>query len=206
MNKINYDNLLKETVKELNGERKRVLLHSCCAPCSTAVLERLTPYFDVTVFYYNPNITESEEYYVRLNEQKKFLKTVYGEAVPLIEGKYSSREFFVMTEGYEKCPEGGERCSLCFEDRLRQTAKVAKENGFDYFCTTLTVSPHKNSQVINTIGEKMAKEYGCSWLYADFKKGNGYKRSVELAKEYDLYRQNYCGCLFSKYTHIVTED
>ncbi len=206
MNKTNYDNLFNQTVKELNGERKKVLLHSCCAPCSTAVLEKMTPYFDVTVFYFNPNITESEEYYLRLSEQKKLLKTVYEDSVPLIEGRYSSREFFIMTEGYEKSPEGGERCLLCFDSRLRETAKVAKENGFDYFCTTLTVSPHKNAQIINDLGSKIGQETGVNWLFADFKKGEGYKRSIDLSKEYDLYRQRYCGCLFSKYTHIVTED
>lgn len=205
MNKNNYDKVLKEMVKDFGGEKKRLLLHSCCAPCSTAVLEKLIPFFEITVFYYNPNITESEEYYVRLNEQKRFLKEVYNDMVSLIEGRYSSKEFFLMTEGYEKCPEGGERCSLCFLDRLTETANVAKENGFDYFCTTLTVSPHKNSQIINEIGEKVSKEKGVAWLFSDFKKDNGYKRSTELAKEYGLYRQNYCGCLFSKYTNLVKE-
>ena len=205
MNKNNYDKVLKEMVKNFGGEKKRLLLHSCCAPCSTAVLEKLIPFFEITVFYYNPNITESEEYYVRLNEQKRFLKEVYNDMVSLIEGRYSSKEFFLMTEGYEKCPEGGERCSLCFLDRLTETANVAKENGFDYFCTTLTVSPHKNSQIINEIGEKVSKEKGVAWLFSDFKKDNGYKRSTELAKEYGLYRQNYCGCLFSKYTNLVKE-
>lgn len=206
MNKINYDNLFKETVKSLNGERKKLLLHSCCAPCSTAVLERLTPHFDVTVFFFNPNITESEEYYLRLNEQKRFLKEAYGDSVPLIEGRYFSREFFCMAEGYEKEPEGGARCTLCFENRLLETAKAAKEGGFDYFATTLTVSPHKNAELINGIGEELAKKVGANWLFADFKKENGYKRSVELSKQYEIYRQRYCGCLYSKYAHIVAEE
>lgn len=206
MNKINYDNLFKETVKSLNGEKKKLLLHSCCAPCSTAVLEKVTPYFDVTVFFFNPNITESEEYYLRLNEQKRFLKEAYGEEVALIEGRYFSREFFCMVEGYEKEPEGGARCNICFDNRLLETAKTAKEGGYDYFATTLTVSPHKNAELINSIGEKLAKEHGVNWLYADFKKENGYKRSIELSKQYEIYRQRYCGCLYSKYAHIKTEE
>ena len=205
MNKTNFDLLFKNTVKGLK-QKKSLLLHSCCAPCSSAVLERVVPHFDVTVFYYNPNITESEEYYVRLNEQKKFLSRDYGEEVKLIEGRYFSREFFIMVEGLEKAPEGGERCSLCFKDRLGETARVAKENGFDYFCTTLTVSPHKNSQVINAIGEEMGQKYGVNWLYSDFKKGEGYKRSLELSAQHELYRQNYCGCLFSKYVNLKVED
>lgn len=206
MNKVNYDLKFKETVSGFDGKKKKLLLHSCCAPCSTAVLEKVTPYFDVTVFFYNPNITESEEYYLRLNEQKRFLKTAYGDIVDLIEGRYFSREFFYMVEGYEKEPEGGARCTLCFNDRLQETAKLAKQNGFDYFCSTLTVSPHKNADLINKIGEKFAKENGVEWLYSDFKKEEGYKRSIEISKEYELYRQRYCGCLYSKYAHIKTEE
>ncbi|MBQ7373170.1 MAG: epoxyqueuosine reductase QueH [Clostridia bacterium] len=206
MNKINYDNLFKETVKAIDGEKKKLLLHSCCAPCSTAVLERVTPYFDVTVFFFNPNITESEEYYLRLNEQKRLLKTAYGKEVKLIEGRYFSKEFFYMVEGYEKEQEGGARCTLCFENRLEETAKTAKDGGYDYFCSTLTVSPHKNADLINKIGEKIEKEYGVKWLFSDFKKEEGYKRSIEISKEYELYRQRYCGCLYSKYAHIKTEE
>ena len=206
MNKINYDLKFKEIVGSFEGKKKKLLLHSCCAPCSTAVLEKVTPYFDVTVFFFNPNVTESEEYYLRLNEQKRFLKTAYGESVGLIEGRYFSKEFFYMVEGYEKEPEGGARCNLCFENRLQETAKLAKQKGFDYFCTTLTVSPHKNADLINKIGEKFAVENGVEWLYADFKKENGYKRSIEISKEYELYRQRYCGCLYSKYAHIKTEE
>ena len=174
--------------------------------CSTSVLERVVKYFDVTVFYFNLNITESEEYYLRLNEQKRFLKEAYGDSVPLIEGRYFSREFFIMTEGYEKEPEGGARCTLCFENRLKETAEVAKQGDFDYFATTLTVSPHKNAELINSIGERLSNEYGVKWLFADFKKQNGYKRSIEISKEYEIYRQRYCGCLFSKYAHIKTEE
>ena len=206
MDKINYDNIFNKTVTAFNGEKKKLLLHSCCAPCSTSVLERVVKYFDVTVFYFNLNITESEEYYLRLNEQKRFLKEAYGDSVPLIEGRYFSREFFIMTEGYEKEPEGGARCTLCFENRLKETAEVAKQGDFDYFATTLTVSPHKNAELINSIGERLSNEYGVKWLFADFKKQNGYKRSIEISKEYEIYRQRYCGCLFSKYAHIKTEE
>ena len=206
MEKINYDRIFEDTVKNLNGERKSLLLHSCCAPCSTAVLERVVEHFKVTVFFFNPNITESEEYYLRLNEQKRFLKERYGDSIPLIEGRYFSREFFIMTEGYEKEPEGGARCNLCFDSRLKETAEVAKREGFDYFATTLTVSPHKNAELINKIGSGLGEEYGVKWLFADFKKQNGYKRSIELSKEYEIYRQRYCGCLFSKYAHIKTEE
>ncbi|MBQ4099389.1 MAG: epoxyqueuosine reductase QueH [Clostridia bacterium] len=206
MNKINYDNLFKETVKTFGGEKKKLLLHSCCAPCSTAVLERLTPFFDVTVFFFNPNITESEEYYLRLNEQKRFLKTAYGDSVELIEGRYFSKEFFYMVEGYEKEIEGGARCNLCFENRLGETAMTALSGGYDYFCSTLTVSPHKNADLINQIGKDLEKKYGVKWLFSDFKKEEGYKRSIEISKEYELYRQRYCGCLYSKYAHIKTEE
>ncbi len=206
MNKINYDNLFKETVKTFGGEKKKLLLHSCCAPCSTAVLERVTPFFDVTVFFFNPNVTESEEYYLRLNEQKRFLKTAYGDSVELIEGRYFSKEFFYMVEGYEKEIEGGARCTLCFENRLGETAKTALSGGYDYFCSTLTVSPHKNADLINQIGKDLEKKYGVKWLFSDFKKEEGYKRSIEISKEYELYRQRYCGCLYSKYAHIKTEE
>ncbi len=206
MNKINYDNLFKETVKTFGGEKKKLLLHSCCAPCSTAVLERVTPFFDVAVFFFNPNITESEEYYLRLNEQKRFLKTAYGDSVELIEGRYFSKEFFYMVEGYEKEPEGGARCNLCFENRLGETAMTALSGGYDYFCSTLTVSPHKNADLINQIGKDLEKKYGVKWLFSDFKKEEGYKRSIEISKEYELYRQRYCGCLYSKYAHIKTEE
>ena len=198
MNKINYDLKFKETVSGFNGEKKKLLLHSCCAPCSTAVLEKVTPYFDVTVFFFNPNITESEEYYLRLNEQKRFLKTAYGDSVELIEGRYFSKEFFYMVEGYEKEPEGGARCALCFDNRLQETAKLAKQNGFDYFCSTLSISPLKSTEKLNEIGEELAIKYGVKHLPNDFKKRGGYLASIALSKEHGLYRQNYCGCSFSK--------
>lgn len=202
MNKINYDEQMKKIVGELGGEKKTLLLHSCCGPCSTAVIERLEKYFDLTVFYFNPNITESEEYRLRLDEQKRFLSEAYGERIRLIEGDYRARDFFDLTEGLEKEPEGGARCVKCFKMRLDQTAKVAAENGFDFFCSTLTVSPHKNPDVINRIGEKAAAEFGSRYLPNDFKKENGFKRSIEISNERKLYRQRYCGCIYSKYERI----
>ena len=205
MNKVNYDLAMTETIKKLDG-RPSLLLHSCCAPCSSACLERLTPFFDVTVFYFNPNITESEEYYLRLREQKKFLQEAYGDKVGIIEGRYKSAEFFDIAKGLEKAKEGGERCYKCYSQRLKETASAAREQGFDYFCTTLSVSPYKNAEWINELGEKFAKEYGVKFLPSDFKKRNGYRRSVELSEEYGLYRQNYCGCIYSKYRHIGDED
>ena len=206
MNKINYDEEMTIIVKGFNGEKRTLLLHSCCAPCSSACLERLIEDFDITVFYFNPNINESEEYYLRLNEQKKFLSQVYGDKVKLIEGRYKSAEFFEMAKGLEKIPEGGERCYKCYEQRLEETAKVAKENSFEFFCSTLSVSPHKNSDWINEIGERLGKKHGVEFLPNDFKKREGYKRSVELSAEHELYRQNYCGCIYSKYQGLGEED
>ncbi len=206
MNKKNYDEEMKKVVKGFNGEKKTLLLHSCCAPCSSACLEKLVDDFDVTVFYFNPNINESEEYYLRLNEQKKFLSQVYGDKVKLIEGRYKSAEFFEMAKGLEKIPEGGERCYKCYEQRLEETAKVAKENSFEFFCSTLSVSPHKNSDWINEIGERIGEKYGVTFLPSDFKKRGGYQRSVELSAQYELYRQNYCGCIYSKYQGLGEED
>ena len=183
-------------------EKPKLLLHSCCGPCSTAVIERLVPFFDITVFYFNPNITESEEYNLRLNEQKRFIAEAYGDKIKIIEGRYKSVEFFLKAEGLQKEPEGGKRCEMCFAMRLFETAKTAKEKEFDYFCSTLSVSPHKNAEIINSIGEKLCKEFGVKYLVNDFKKENGYKRSVELSEKYELYRQRYCGCIYSKYANL----
>ena len=206
MNKINYDEEMKKIVKGFNGEKRTLLLHSCCAPCSSACLERLIEDFDITVFYFNPNINESEEYYLRLNEQKRFLQRVYGDRVKLLEGRYKSSDFFEIAKGLEKIPEGGERCYKCYEQRLEETAKVAKENSFEFFCSTLSVSPYKNSEWINEIGERLGKKHGVEFLPNDFKKREGYKRSVELSAEHELYRQNYCGCIYSKYQGLGEED
>ena len=184
MNKINYDLEMQKIIGGFAADEKpSLLLHSCCAPCSTAVIERLIENFTVTVFYFNPNITESEEYNLRLNEQKRYLKETYGDRVNLIEGKYKAVEFFDVAKGLNKEPEGGKRCEKCFELRLYETAKVAKEGGYRYFCTTLTVSPHKNADVINEIGKVAGEKYGVEFLPCDFKKRGGYQRSCELSQK-----------------------
>lgn len=206
MNAVNYDLEMQNLIKTFGGEKPTLLLHSCCAPCSTAVIERLVENFDITVFYFNPNITESEEYNLRLNEQKRYLSEVYGEKIKFVSGRYKASEFFDAAKGYEKAPEGGERCEKCFELRLNETAKVAKEGDYRYFCTTLTVSPHKNATLINEIGKRVGDSFGVEFLPSDFKKRGGFLRSVKLADEYGLYRQNYCGCIYSKYAHITGEE
>ena len=177
-----------------NFTRAKLLLHSCCAPCSTACIEALKDYFDITVYYYNPNITDFEEYQKRKNEQIRYLQTLGN--IAFIEGDYNVQTFFEECKGLEKEPEGGARCEKCIGLRLTQTAKVASSNGYDYFCSTLSVSPHKNSKFINEFGKSIK---GTSiFLENDFKKNNGYYRSTQLSKEFGLYRQNYCGCVFSK--------
>lgn len=195
---MNYDLLMEEQMKNI-PEGSELLLHACCAPCSSAVLERIANHFKVVIFYYNPNISEEEEYQKRVNELKKFIssfKTKYE--VSLIEGMYDPERFFEMARGLENEPEKGSRCFKCYKLRLEETAKIADQLGYKYFCTTLTLSPHKNSKWLNEIGEGLDKEYQATYLYSDFKKKNGYKRSIELSKEYDLYRQDYCGCIYSK--------
>lgn len=205
MNQRNYqkelDKILDNMVK--NGEQgQKLLLHSCCAPCSSYCLEYLSKYFEIIVFYYNPNITLEPEYRHRVEEQKRLIATLSREGVSfpisVIEGDYEPAAFLEAVKGLEKEPEGGVRCEKCFRLRLAKTAKVAKQEGADYFTTTLTISPLKNAPLLNEIGEKMASNVGVKWLPTDFKKKNGYKRSVELSAQYDLYRQDYCGCSFSK--------
>ena len=188
---------MKKEIAGGSGEKKKLLLHSCCGPCSTAVIERLEPFFDITVFYFNPNITESEEYNLRLNEQKRFIAEAYGDKIKIIEGRYKSAEFFLKAEGLQKEPEGGKRCQQCFILRLEKTAQIAKKLNYNYFSTTLTVSPHKNSTIINNIGYELEKKYNIKWLPSDYKKEEGYKKSIELSKKYNLYRQDYCGCKYS---------
>ncbi len=192
--KINYDQLMMEEIGKLNG-KKKLLLHSCCGPCSTACIERLRPFFEITVIYYNPNIEPKEEYEHRKKVQKEFLEKI---DIPFIESDYENESFLEKTKSLALEPEGGKRCPICFSLRLEYTANVAKKKGFDYFTTTLTVSPHKNSQIINSIGQEIEKKVGVKYLVADFKKREGYKRSIELASEYVLYRQNYCGCHYSR--------
>lgn len=179
---------------------KKILLHSCCAPCSTAVIERLINEFDITILYYNPNIYPEEEYIKRKNEELKYIEifNMNNESkIKLLDCDYESEKFYEKTKGFEAEREGGARCALCFRLRLEKTAILAKTHLFDVFGTTLTVSPHKNAEVINGIGLELEKEYGIEYLVSNFKKQNGYKRSVELAKENNLYRQNYCGCEFA---------
>lgn len=187
----NYYEEAEKILTHSNG--KRLLLHSCCAPCSSSVLEFLTPKIDVSVYYYNPCIMPSEEYRHRLSEQRRLCDILN---VPLIEGKYDNDEYLSIVHGLENAPEGGDRCSECFYMRLKNTAIKAKEGGYDYFCTTLTVSPHKNAEIINSIGHKISEEVGIEFLPSDFKKRNGYLRSIVLSKQYGLYRQVYCGCRF----------
>lgn len=201
MNNINYQKILdKELVKIQQSEAiPTLLLHSCCAPCSSYVIEYLSKFFKITVFYYNPNISPDEEYQYRANEQKRLIESMtFKNPVDFLEGDYSPDDFFNLCKGLENEPEGGARCAKCFNLRLNKTAEVAKQNGFDYFTTTLTISPLKNAQLINNIGQEIAKKHGLQYLVSDFKKKNGYKRSIVLSKEYNLYRQNYCGCIFSK--------
>ena len=194
MNAINYDKKLTEFTDNLGGERKKLLLHACCAPCSSACLERLKEHFDVTVFFFNPNI-EDEEYLKRKAELRRFIsRTGWADE---LDCDHDTAEFYEVAKGLENCPEGGERCLACFRLRLSHTARAAKDGHFDYFGTTLTISPLKDAAAINAIGEELAKEYGVSWLYSDFKKRGGYLRSTQLSREYELYRQNYCGCVFS---------
>lgn len=180
--------------------KKKILLQSCCAPCSTAVIERLVEDFDITILYYNPNIYPEEEYLKRKNEELKYIK-IFNEKntdkIKFFDCDYESEKFYQKTKGFENEREGGARCAICFRLRLEKTAELAKKNGFDIFGTTLTVSPHKNAELINGIGLELQKEYDVEFLVSNFKKQNGYKRSVELAKENDLYRQNYCGCEFA---------
>ena len=195
---MNYQLKLDTILEALpNYPKPKLLLHSCCGPCSSYVLEYLSHYFQITVFYYNPNITSKEEYQLRVQEQKRLIQLVYPE-VSFLEGNYEPEVFLQMSKGLEEEKEGGARCTKCYYLRMKETAKKAKELQFDYFTTTLSVSPYKDSTRLNQIGELLEQQYGIAYLYADFKKKNGYKRSIELSRQYHLYRQNYCGCEFSK--------
>lgn len=198
--KVNYQKELDKLIKQLQNENQvpTLLLHSCCAPCSSYVLEYLSEYFRITVFYYNPNIYPESEYTKRIIEQQKLIKDMHFRyPVSFLAGKYEKEKFYQMAEGMEDLKEGGARCFRCYELRLAETARQASAGGFDYFTTTLSISPLKNAQKLNEIGLRIGGEYGVKYLVSDFKKKNGYKRSVELSKEYGLYRQDYCGCEFS---------
>lgn len=193
--KINYQKKLEELIKGLNG-KPSLLLHSCCGPCSTEVIDFLKDYFEITVFYYNPNIEPLEEYLHRKSEQKRFLNEYKEAKIHFLDCEYDNNSFKEMAKGLENIPEVGARCNKCFYLRMKKTAIVAKENNFEYFGTTLTVSPYKNSTMINEIGEKISKEENIKYIYGDFKKNDGYKKSIEMSKAYNLYRQDYCGCLY----------
>ncbi|UTC65748.1 epoxyqueuosine reductase QueH [Treponema sp. OMZ 788] len=200
--KINYDRLMQETIKNLGSSDKTLLLHSCCAPCSSSVILKLAPFFKITIFYYNSNIDTSEEYEKRAQEQRHLI-SIYNEEklsshkIEIIKEDYDPQEFHKIAEGLEDCPEGGERCMRCYLLRLKKTAERAKKDGFDFFSTTLSVSPLKNAEKLNAIGLSLEDE-NCRWLTCDFKKRNGYLDSINLSKKYGLYRQDYCGCVYSK--------
>ena len=200
MNKINYQKELDKVIEVLQrqGRVPRLLLHSCCAPCSSYVLEYLSRYFEITVFYYNPNIYPPEEFGKRVEEQKRLIAQLPAEhPISFLDGPYEPERFYEMARGLEQIPEGGERCFKCYRLRLSETAEMARAGKYDYFTTTLSISPLKNAEKLNEIGGQLAKDYGVDYLYSDFKKRNGYKRSTELSREYGLYRQDYCGCVFS---------
>ena len=192
-----YYKLCLEELKKID-KPKKILLHSCCAPCSSHVISYLTKYFDITILYYNPNISPKSEYDKRKSEQIRLIKEIDKEnKISIIDCDYDNDLYEKLIKGYEDCPERGNRCTICFNLRLDKTAKIASELEYDYFCSTLTVSPYKNSKLINEIGKKMEEKYNIKWLYSDFKKEDGYKHSIELSKKYGLYRQDYCGCKYS---------
>ncbi len=198
--KRNYQRELDQIIErqEKEGIVPSLLLHSCCAPCSSYVLEYLSQYFNITVYYYNPNIFPAEEYRKRVKEQRGLIERMeFVHPVQFVAGAYEPEEFRQVVKGLEQEPEGGARCMKCYELRLREAAKVAVAGGYDYFTTTLTISPLKSAQKLNEIGEAMGREYGVNYLPSDFKKREGYKRSTQLSEEYGLYRQNYCGCVYS---------
>lgn len=196
--KENYSNICENILNNIKG-KKKLLLHSCCAPCSSYVITYLTKYFDITILYYNPNIAPYEEYIKRKKEQIKLIKEIeIKNNIEIIDCDYDNNLYNKLIKGLENEPERGSRCNICYQMRLEKTAIIAKENNYDYFCTTLSVSPYKNSELINAIGKELEEKHNVKWLYSDFKKKDGYKKSIELSKKYNLYRQDYCGCTFSK--------
>ncbi len=195
MQKENYQLKTDKITASLGAERPSLLLHSCCGPCSSYVLEYLTQFFDITLLFYGPNIQPREEYELRLAHQRRVTEHI---PVKIMESEYDGEAFEAIAAGYESEPEGGARCTRCFALRIEETAKRAAEAGFEYYCTTLSVSPHKDAQRINAIGEAMGEKYGVKWLPSDFKKRGGYQRSIALSRDWGLYRQDYCGCLYSK--------
>mgnify|MGYP002579475562 FL=1 len=201
MNAKNYQKVLEETLAGLqrDGHVPSLLLHSCCAPCSSYVLEYLSDFFRITVFYYNPNIDPEEEYHKRVEEQKELIRRFPARyPIAFLEGSFERERYYESVRGLEQEPEGGARCEVCFRLRLEETARLAAERGMDYFTTTLSISPLKNAGLLNAIGGELAEKYRVPYLFSDFKKRGGYQRSVELSREYGLYRQDYCGCVFSR--------
>lgn len=199
--KQNYQIILEKEIARIQaqGLRPSLLLQACCAPCSSYVLEYLAGIFDITLYFYNPNISPRSEFDFRAGELSRLISQMPLDGnVELICAEYEPEKFYAIAKGLEELPEGGERCFRCYEQRLKKTAAAAKEGGYDYFCTTLSISPYKNAQKLNEIGAALAEEYGVKYLFSDFKKKNGYKRSCELSEEYSLYRQDYCGCVYSK--------
>ncbi len=198
MQKINYQKMLDDIIEKnvKDGIKPTLLIHACCAPCSSYVLEYLNKFFDITIFFYNPNISPREEFDFRLSELKRLVNEM-NLNIEIIAGEYDSELFYSNSKGHESEPEGGERCFKCYEMRLKKTALLAKSMSFDYFTTTLSISPYKNAEKLNETGGRLGEEYGVKYLYSDFKKKNGYKRSIELSKIHNLYRQDYCGCVFS---------
>ncbi len=201
MNRVNYQKELDKIIDQLKtkGEVPRLFLHSCCAPCSSYVLEYLSRYFEITLFYFNPNISPEEEYRKRVEEQQRLIRQLPAvHPVTFVEGRYEPKEFYHAVKGLEKEPEGGARCRACFCLRLEEAAQLAAQGGYDYYTTTLSISPLKNARVLAEVSMEIGEKYGVRWLPSDFKKKEGYKRSIQLSTEYELYRQNYCGCIFSK--------
>ena len=195
-NRINYQLEMEKVLRTLDGARPKLLLHACCAPCSSATLERLSAHFDLTILYYNPNIYPPEEYHRREAELERFVEQA-GYHYPVVELPYDPQEFYAAVKGLENEPEKGVRCTVCYRLRMRRAAQYAAEHGFDWFTTTLSISPHKDAKRINAIGQELEQEFGVRHLPSDFKKQNGYLRSLQLSEEYGLYRQDYCGCEFS---------
>lgn len=193
----NYAREMDKVLQSLAGRRPRLLLHACCGPCSSAVLEQLCQYFDITILYYNPNIWPAEEYHRREQELERFVAEAHPLGVQVVEDRYDPDEFYAAARGLEAEPERGVRCTACYRLRMRRAAEYAAANGFDWFTTTLSISPHKDAARINQIGQELAAQYGVPHLPSDFKKKNGYLRSLQLSAEYGLYRQDYCGCVFS---------
>ncbi len=198
--KENFSNKCEEILNSLE-KKKTILLHSCCGPCSSYVITYLSPYFDITILYYNPNIYPYEEYLKRKEEQIKVIKElskINKNKIEIMDCDYDNDKYEKKIKGLEQEPERGKRCTICYKIRMEKTAKIAKEKKYDYFCTTLSVSPYKNATLINQIGKQLEEKYNVNWLYSDFKKKEGYKQSILLSEKYNLYRQNYCGCIYSQ--------